>query len=773
MSLKYLDFIILSSVVNYLKKWYKPMSPAHWATNHSSKPPKMGISREKKPRFQALFENSLDAILLTRPNGDILSANPEACRMFGRPEEEIQRLGRACVVDVSDPRLAPALEQRARTGRFHGELTFLRKDGSKFQGEISTVVFMDSDGLEKTSMIIRDVTERMRAVEALLESEERYRAVVEDQTEVISRFKADGTITFVNESYCRFFGKSSHELIGKPWRPKAVAEDVPRIEAQLNTLCPTNPIVVIENRVYSGDREVRWMQFINRGFFDAQGGLTEIQSVGRDITEFKKAENALHAASLYTRSLIEVSLDPLVTINSDGKVMDVNKATELATGVIREKLIGTDFSEYFTESEKAKKGYMKVFKNGSVKDYPLAIRHQSGQITDVLYNASVYRNEAGEIQGVFAAARDITKRKQSEEALRESEIKYRSLYENSMVGIFQIPTEGRLLRINSAFAQMFGYQKPEEMIREISDIGAQLFVHPEQWNVIIRWLGQNGTIRQKEFEMIRRDGSRFWMLLTARVEKEPKGKFIYYEGTTIDITERIWAIEELGRNQDRLRELTARLMYAQESERKKISMELHDEIGQALTAVKINLVEIQKEIPSDIRSDVGARLIETDAIIENMLEQIHQMALDLRPALLDDLGLIPTLRWYTKHFKTRTGLDVRLDTGRPTARLLADQETAVYRIVQEALTNIAKHADATLVRIRMRWKRQAFILSIKDDGKGFDVKTQKNNKNRTGMGLIGIRERAASLNGVMVIDSILGQGTSLSISFPYQGSVNG
>ena len=123
------------------------------------------------------------------------------------------------------------------------------------------------------------------------------------------------------------------------------------------------------------------------------------------------------SASSYARSLIEASLDPLVTISADGKITDVNKATELVTGCPREKLIGSDFSDYFTEPAKAKAGYLKVFSEGFVKDYPLAIAHKSGKITYVLYNATLYRNEAGEIQGVFAAARDITEQKKAEEKL--------------------------------------------------------------------------------------------------------------------------------------------------------------------------------------------------------------------------------------------------------------------------------------------------------------------------------------------------------------------
>src|SRR3990172_915676 len=138
----------------------------------------------------------------------------------------------------------------------------------------------------------------------------------------------------------------------------------------------------------------------------------------RDISEQKRVEEQLRAASLYARSLLEASLDPLVTISPEGKIMDVNKATELVTGVSREQLIGSDFSEYFTEPEKAREGYQQVFTKGFVKDYPLAIRHTSGKVTDVLYNATIYKNEAGVVQGVFAAARDITELKQAEEQLR-------------------------------------------------------------------------------------------------------------------------------------------------------------------------------------------------------------------------------------------------------------------------------------------------------------------------------------------------------------------
>src|SRR5208337_2173070 len=141
-----------------------------------------------------------------------------------------------------------------------------------------------------------------------------------------------------------------------------------------------------------------------------------------DTTDRKRrtAEEQVQRASLYARSLIDASLDPLVTISRDGKITDVNQATEQVTGVSRQQLIGSDFSDYFTEPEKARQGYQLAFEQGAVRDYPLAIRNKAGRTTDVLYNAAVYKNPAGEIEGIFAAAREISERKRFEEELKRS-----------------------------------------------------------------------------------------------------------------------------------------------------------------------------------------------------------------------------------------------------------------------------------------------------------------------------------------------------------------
>ncbi len=193
-----------------------------------------------------------------------------------------------------------------------------------------------------------------------------------------------------------------------------------------------------------------------------------------DINERKKAEKELQLASLYNRSLIEASLDPLVTIGADGKVTDVNKATETVTGYARGDIIGSDFSDYFTKPIKAKEGYLEVFSEGFVKDYPLEIQHREGHITPVLYNASVYLDEFGQVAGVFAAARDITVHLKAEEDLKQSEVKFKSLIYNSSDLIRILDKNGIIIFDSHSSSRILGY--PEEYFLGKNPLD---YIHPD------------------------------------------------------------------------------------------------------------------------------------------------------------------------------------------------------------------------------------------------------------------------------------------------------
>ena len=192
----------------------------------------------------------------------------------------------------------------------------------------------------------------------------------------------------------------------------------------------------------------------------------------REVAEHMRAVEALQRSVTYNRSLIEASLDPLVTIDAAGKITDVNSATEKVTGHPRERLIETDFSEYFTDPEKARAGYQLVFREGAVQGYPLEIRHRDGSVTPVLYNASVYRDESGKVLGVFAAARDISEQKQVHIALQRSEEELRTILRTATDGFWVTDRKGQFLEVNDAICRNLGYSRDELLRMSVSDIEA-------------------------------------------------------------------------------------------------------------------------------------------------------------------------------------------------------------------------------------------------------------------------------------------------------------
>ena len=379
-------------------------------------------TEKERTRLAHIVEATSDLIGMANLDGQLFYLNKAGRKMLGFGEEE----------DISGVRipdthpdwakavvLNEGIPTALQTGLWSGETTFLSRDGTEIPASQVILAHKGPNGeVEFLSTIARDITERKRAEEAVKAERQRFNDVLEMLPAYLVLLTPDYHVPFANRFFRERFGESHGRRCFEYLFGRSEPCEICETYTVLKTMAP---------------HEWEWTGPDGRNYdvfdfpFTDTDGSTLILEMGIDITERKRAEEALRAASLYTRSLIEASLDPLVTISADGKIMDVNRATELVTGVPRDQLIGSDFSDYFTEPEKAREGYQQVFLEGSVRDYPLAIRHTSGQVTDVLYNATVYRNEAGEVQGVFAAARDITERKRAEEALRESEKRLRYL----------------------------------------------------------------------------------------------------------------------------------------------------------------------------------------------------------------------------------------------------------------------------------------------------------------------------------------------------------
>lgn len=375
-------------------------------------------AKEHSEQHAAMLDGARDAIVMWDVNDRITYWNHGAGRLYGWTRDEAIGKTIHSLLNTTFPepitRIKSALTEQ---GRWEGELAHTTQSGATVIVESHMTLQRAPDGTPVATLEINnDITEQRRGEEQLRASSRYSRNLIEASLDPLVTINAEGKITDVNHATEEVTGSSRDELIGSDFcnyftEPKKAREGYKQVFS--DGAVRDYPLAIRHKS--GGVTEVLYNATVYR---DEAGEVQGVFAAAREITERKRAEEQLRAASLYARSLIEASIDPLVTISADGKITDVNNATEEVTGYSRDELIGSDFSDYFTEPEEARTGYQQVFTEGSVRDYPLVIRHRSGKVTDVLYNATVYQNEQGEVQGIFAAARDITARKRAEQELQ-------------------------------------------------------------------------------------------------------------------------------------------------------------------------------------------------------------------------------------------------------------------------------------------------------------------------------------------------------------------
>ncbi|MDN7024756.1 PAS domain S-box protein [Methanoculleus sp. FWC-SCC1] len=374
---------------------------------------------EKELRIKDLaIASAQNAITLTDIAGRVTYMNQATLDLWGYGAED-EMIGSPASRFWTDAdryrRVAEIIRER---GGWMGELEARRKDGSTFPVQISVTLVTDTAGRPLCIMGSGiDISEQKQAEEALLRSEREKSLILDSTGEFFVYIDADFSIRWANRAATESTGLRAEDLIGSR------CYEIWHSRSEPCAFCPLREAFAT-GKPQGGEISTpdgRTWRIRGQPVIDAAGKLNGVIVFGTDITEQKRMEDALYAAISYTRGLIEASLDPLVTISPDGRITDVNSATEAATGYPREVLIGTDFSDYFTDPELARQGYRQAFEVGEVRDYALELRHRSGRTTPVLYNASVYRNNEGEVAGVFAAARDITGHKEAEAIMQSRE----------------------------------------------------------------------------------------------------------------------------------------------------------------------------------------------------------------------------------------------------------------------------------------------------------------------------------------------------------------
>ena len=489
-------------------------------------------------------------------NGLIVKANTTAATMLGVGRHALvgQQLIWFISAEDQDFCYTQCRRRFAADGPLLCELRMVKADGGLFWTRWETTLTKDSIGEPLCRVVISDITERKLAEVALKESEARFRAIVRDQTEIISRFTPDGRFSFVNDVYCRFFGKRQDELVGKIWQPLAVSEDVPRIEEALSLLAPDNPVVIIENRVSNALGKVRWMQFVNRAFFHEDGALKEVQSVGRDITDLKMTEEVLRKseekaerrASELAATLSAIA-EGLLVFDMDSHIVHMNPLAERVLKYTPEQRVLSPEQRLgrfsITTSDGVPVAYanlpgFRALRGETVEGEILCFKDRTGEFFWASLNAAPIRGEGGAITGSVLTFQDITERQRTEEALAQSENLLNCTQALGEIGGWEfIPATGAVFwtkELYRVFGVREGLYDPGDYRRnfefaEISyrDALAQAF----------KTLVAEGKPFDMEFPITTGDRRDLWVRASGAAEFKD-GAIVRVFGNIMDITER-------------------------------------------------------------------------------------------------------------------------------------------------------------------------------------------------------------------------------------------
>jgi PAS domain S-box-containing protein len=397
-------------------------------------------------------------------------------------------------------------------------------------------------------------------------------------------------------------------------------------------------------------------------------------------------------------------------------------------------------------------------KEGRITGLESEWRRRDGSVIFVRENARAIRDEAGQILYYEGTAEDITERKRAEEGLRESEQFNREVIANAQEGVAVYDREFRYQLWNRSMEELTGVPAAEALGKCAFDLFPHL--REQKVDLLLRRALAGEVVRAPDTPFrVPTTGKSGWVSGVYGPHFGASGQIHGVIGTIRDITERKRTEEELQRSFDRLRALAARLQRAREEERTSVAREIHDELGQALTAIKIDLSSVIRELPQDKKGRSESIL----KLVDQTIQSVRRISSELRPAILDALGLVAAVEWAAEDFEVRTGIKCRLDL--PQEDIVIDQEraTTLFRIFQETLTNVVRHANATEVNAQLAKEEGSLTLKIHDNGKGIDAEQLSSSRS---LGILGMRERALLLGGELDISGAPGKGTTVRVRIP-------
>lgn len=610
--------------------------------------------------------------------------------------------------------------------------------------------------LEKETLDLRRMEEELR------EREEQFRNLVEGSLQ--------GTLVhqnlkplFLNKAYADIYGYSLDEIMEMESILLLFAPDEhPRITSYMKARLRGEDVPFqYEYKGVRKDGSLIWLD--NRVEVINWEGKRAIQTNIFNITERKRAEEQLRESEVQKRAILDASIDRIRYVDKDMKIIWANKAMATAINTSHEDLVGRACYEVLLDRDSPCEGCPtpRAGETGQIERaviYQPWIKDVEGESYWDTY-AVPLKNEAEEIASFIQVARDITDQKRAMDALKKSEETLKAILAASPVGIGL--SHNRIMGwANKALYRMLGYEEGSLLGKSTKVVYPDDEEYERAGRELYSGVKEAG-IGQVETRWVKKDGSVIDCYLRASpLDPSDPNK---------DVIVAVMDISAHKQAEEQIHVLNQELIKAHENERQMISRELHDRLGQDLSMLKIGL-DTLFDIHSEVPNEMMGRVLEFSKVLQRTIQGIRDLSYDLRPPSLDQLGLVRTLFQYCNDFSEKTGLSVDFSSaGMDDLKLDFDTEINIYRLVQEGLNNIWKHADARNATIRLLASFPNLILRIEDDGKGFNVGERLANiTNEKRMGLRSMAERVNLLGGSMKIRSRQGKGTKIFIEIPYK-----
>ena len=736
--------------------------------------------RESETRLKNILNNVRDVIWsLSYPRFEPIFISDSVETLYGHPRGAFFQnpLLWGEMVHPDDRGVVDQLKKDwAERGYAYRECRILRADGEvRWISERSRLAYGENGLPIRVDGATTDITERIRTEEALRESHQITAGII--QTLPARVFWKDRNFVYLgcNKSFARDAGFADPaELIGKDdfqmaWREQAelYREDDRQIIAS------GNPKLFFVEPQTTPDGKTIWLLTSKIPLRNAQGEITGVLGTYSDITERMRATEALRESETRFDQLAEQSRTIAWELDAEGRYTFVSHVVEQVLGYRPEEMVGRMyFYDLFPPAgreEFKKLAFEAGRRNERFTNFLNPALTKDGRQLWLSSNGIPLLDAAGELRGFRGCDTDITERKQMEEGLKTNRRLLAEAMDLAHLVNWEYDTATGLFTFDDRFYALYGTTATiEGGYQMAADVYTKKFVHPEDQHIVADEVGKAlrasspGYTSQVDHRIVRRDGAIRHMVVRSKIVKDEYGKTIKTFGVNQDITDRRRAEEERRKMSIRLRELAQHLQTVREEESRRLAVWLHDEVGQMLTRARMDAMLLES-VPENAAGQAADSLSSLKRTLDDAVVMIQHISMDLRPAMLDDFGLVATLEWTIHESEKRLKIPIHFEIDHVPESLDDSLSVAFYRMARECLTNIARHAHATSVDIRLFGDGRWLSLVIQDNGRGMKPGVAES---PTSFGLSQLRERATSLGGLAQFESKPGQGTTIRISAP-------